>query len=252
MRHPAMPKLKELRFKIDGFTPLTLPMARLAEYLKDLSALLGNDEFVHFIKVAKGSAALVHVIDEPEAPKVKERIMLAKSDNPPADVWRAYTALNEKLKADHVKGRILDDTGARLLEFPGVKTEQPVTYGPFSQQGTIEGVLIKIGGRDETVPVHIEDGTRSYTLNASREMARKLAPHLFGKPIRLHGMGRWYRDEDGTWELQWFNISSFEELDDDALPVVINRLREIQGNNWESVKDPLAELGRLRRGPKVQ
>jgi hypothetical protein len=34
--------------------------------------------------------------------------------------------------------------------------------------------------------------------------------------------------------------------------VVINRLREIQGNDWESVKDPLAVLGRLRRGPKVQ
>lgn len=247
-----MPKLKELRFKIDGFTPLTLPMSRLADYLKDLSTLLGSEQFVHFIKVSKGSAALVHVIDEPQVPKVKERLMLAKSSNPPADVLRAYTALNEKLKADHVKGRILDDAGMRLLEFPGIKTEQPLTYGPFSQQGTVEGVLIKIGGRDETVPVHLEDGTRSYSCNASRDMARKLAPYLFGKPIRLFGTGKWYRDEDGTWELTWFNISSFEELSDDALPVIISRLREIQGNDWESVKDPLAELERLRRGPKVQ
>ena len=247
-----MPKLRELRFKIDGFTPLTLPMSRLAEYLKDLSALLGSEQAVHFIKVAKGSAALVHVIDEPEVPKVRERLSLVKSNNAPADALRAYSAINEKLKADHVKGRLLDDTGARLLYFPGVKAEQPLTYGPFNQQGTVEGVLIKIGGRDETVPVHIDDGTRVYTSNATRDMARKLAPHLFGKPLRLYGTGRWYRDEDGTWELTWFNISDFEELSDEALPVVISRLREIQGNEWESTKDPLSELNRLRRGPKVQ
>lgn len=245
------PKLNELRLKIDGFTPLTLPMARLAEYLKDLSALLGSEQAVHFIKVGKGSANLVHVIDEAEVSAVRQRLTLVKSVNPPTDLLRAYTALNEKLRADRVKGRILDDTGARLLYFPGIKTEQPVTYGPFNQPGTVEGVLIKIGGRDETVPVHIEDGTNSYTCNASRDMARRLAPYLFGKPIRLHGTGKWYRDEDGTWELTWFNISDFEELSDDALPVVISRLREIQDNKWESVNDPLDELERIRRG-KVQ
>ena len=51
-------------------------------------------------------------------------------------------------------------------------------------------MLIKIGGRDETVPVHIEDGTRSYRLNASREMARKLAPHLFGKTHQIARNGK--------------------------------------------------------------
>ena len=247
-----MPKLREYRFKIDGYTPLTLPMYRLAEYIADLSLLLGSKDAVHFVRVGKGSANLVHVIDEPEEPKVRERLTLVKSGLAPNDAGRAFADINEKLKADNAKGRILDDTGTRLLYFPGVKKEQPLIYGPFNQQGTIDGVLIKIGGRDETVPVVIQEGEAIHHCNASREMARKLAPHLFGNTLRLQGTGKWYRDEDGTWELDWFNIASFEPLNDDALPVVVSRLREIQDNDWESVKDPLGELRRLRHGSKVQ
>ena len=42
--------------KINGqdITPLTLPMARLAEYLTDFATLLGNKEYVHFTNVRRG------------------------------------------------------------------------------------------------------------------------------------------------------------------------------------------------------
>ena len=52
-----MPNWKEFRFKIEGkvngeeMTPLTLPMARLAEYITDLAMIMGHRESVHFIKV---------------------------------------------------------------------------------------------------------------------------------------------------------------------------------------------------------
>ena len=38
-----MPK-KELHFSIEGTTPHTFPMARLADYLRELATLLGNED----------------------------------------------------------------------------------------------------------------------------------------------------------------------------------------------------------------
>lgn len=54
-----MPNWKEFRFVIEGdidghdITPLTLPMARLAEYLTDLAMLMGHHESVHLVNVAE-------------------------------------------------------------------------------------------------------------------------------------------------------------------------------------------------------
>jgi hypothetical protein len=41
----------EYVFRIDAFTPDTLPMARLAEYLSALAKLLGHQEHTHFVRV---------------------------------------------------------------------------------------------------------------------------------------------------------------------------------------------------------
>ena len=49
---------KERRFKNDVFTPETLPMERLAEYMLQFAKLLGEPERVHFVDVEAGSAVL--------------------------------------------------------------------------------------------------------------------------------------------------------------------------------------------------
>ena len=45
----------EYRFRIDVFKPDTMPMGRLAEYMADLSQLLGEKEQVHFVRLEEGS-----------------------------------------------------------------------------------------------------------------------------------------------------------------------------------------------------
>jgi hypothetical protein len=37
----------EFRFMIDEFTPRTIPLLRLAEYMQDSAVLLGNEKSVH-------------------------------------------------------------------------------------------------------------------------------------------------------------------------------------------------------------
>ena len=109
-----------------------------------------------------------------------------------------------------------------------------------------DGILIRIGGRDETVPAHLRDGDTIHLCNATREMARRLARHLYGPPLRVHGNGRWERDADGCWVMKRFNITSFDILDDAPLAEVVRRLRDVEGSGWKEIEDPTAELRHLR------
>jgi hypothetical protein len=68
----------QYRFTIaDSFTPDTLPMERLGEYVAALAKLLGERTNVHFLGVEAGSAVLVATIDPPAQPTVRERSVTA-------------------------------------------------------------------------------------------------------------------------------------------------------------------------------
>jgi hypothetical protein len=45
----------EYRLKIDVYTPATIPMARLAEYMQEFAVLLGEAKSVHFVRLEEGS-----------------------------------------------------------------------------------------------------------------------------------------------------------------------------------------------------
>ncbi len=224
-------------------------MARLADYIADLAALLGHQTHVHFVKVAEGSADLVHQVEEEEERNVLERIHLVKQGLGPADAQKAFRDLNMKLRADGKTARMVQGRG-KLLVFPGVNADIPAVYGPIIQAGTLEGKLIKIGGKDETKPVHIMDNDRYYICNANAEVAKRLSS-AYEEYVRVYGTGRWSRDEDGKWCLDHFNINDFEVLESERLGTIVGRLREIPENNWRNVDDPLRELTSIRHGGKV-
>jgi hypothetical protein len=89
------------------------------------------------------------------------------------------------------------DKGEVLIEFPRQSHSTEETYGPFWEDGSLDGMLIKIGGMDETVPVHLLYEGVHHACNTTRELARKLAPYIFGKTIRVYGRGKWYRNSEG-------------------------------------------------------
>ena len=133
-----------------------------------------------------------------------------------------------------------------MIRFPGREQLAPSTFGAFNQAGVLDGVLIRVGGRDDTVPVHLRDGERIHVCNATRDMARRLAVHLYGPTLRVQGEGRWERGADGGWLMKRFNITEFDELDDAPLNEVIDRLRDVEGSGWKEIDDHAAELRRLR------
>ena len=237
---------REYRFVIDAYSPDTLPMARLAEYMAELARLLGRADQVHFVRLEGGSAVLVQNVEPEAAPDVRERLRSLQQDNPPDDAAKAFANLNRYLADDNATGILQEGESAEVIRFPGREEPAPVTFGAFNQPGVLDGVLIRVGGRDDTVPAHLHDGETIHVCNTARDVARRLAVHLYGPPLRVHGNGRWERDADGCWVMKRFNITSFDVLDDAPLGEVAQRLRDVEGSGWKEIEDPTAELRHLR------
>lgn len=242
--------MPEYRLKIDVFTPETLPMQRLSLYMAELAKLLGEPERVHFVEVAKGSAVLVANIEEPAYPKVVARVTDVRKGVGDPDALKAEKRLDDLLAEDGAVGQLLDQRGAQIIEFPGRTRPKPLRYGPFREDGVLEGLVIRVGGKDDSVPVWLRDGAAIYKCTASLEIARQLAPFLLTDTlIRVRGSGKWMREQDGAWVMDRFDIQGLDVLDDAPLSEVIKRLQGVEGSAWGD--DPMGDLARLRRGESL-
>ena len=74
--------------------------------------------------------------------------------------------------------------------------------GPVEQTGNLDGEVIQIGGRDETINVHLKSGEQIHICVTSKTIARRLASHIFGNAIRDAGvrhvgsLGVWRMDPE--------------------------------------------------------
>ena len=80
---------REYKFRIEAYTPDTLPMERLAEYMADLAKVLGEPASVHFVRLDPGSTVLVQKVDEEAEPKVRQRVQKVHSGDGPPDALLA-------------------------------------------------------------------------------------------------------------------------------------------------------------------
>jgi hypothetical protein len=239
---------KLIHFNIEGASPHTLPMSRLAEYLRDLAHVLGSEDSVHFLRTNEGSASCEIEIERELEEEITSRTKGIAAGRGPKEALDAYRSLRSQLEKDKFSAELEMEDGNVILEFPFGTDNRKETFGPFWEDGSVDGILVKIGGFDETVPVHLVSEGRHYTCNTTREVARDLAHRLYGNPVRVHGKGKWYRNEHGKWELRWFNIKSFDDLEGTSLSDVVSRLRAIPNNELSSLTDPLNEMQKIRKG----
>ena len=217
----------EYTFKIDVFTPDTLPMARLAKYLAALADLVGHADSTHFVAIERGSAKLVHKVEAPDVPKVDRRLGDVAQGAGPKDAVRAFKTLDDLLADDNAVGE-LSRFGAVIIPFPGRTRPRPLTFPAFRQVGTIDGQVVSVGGRDSSAHGILQGGSTTFSgCTLTRDLARQLAQHLYGPKVRLSGEGRWERHPDGAWKLLDFKVDRFEILDDRGLVEILDDLRGI-------------------------
>jgi hypothetical protein len=222
-------------------------MARLAEYLRRLANVFGNEDHIHFLRVEDGSHASVIEIDEEIEPVVIARTRDAAIGRGPDEAVAGYEALQESLEENGFTAELEQEDGEIVAAFAIPAEADVETFGPFWQEGTIDGLLTRIEGVDETIHVTlIFEGSRCKA-EANRELGVHLGPRFY-KLVRLFGRGKWFRNAEGRWELQRFVIHSFEDLEDVSLPEIVERLRAIPDNDLKTLADPISEILKIRRG----
>ena len=172
-------KPREYRFEIDAFTPETIPLGRLSQYLADVAKMMGQETNVHLSRIAKGSTVPIIRVDWEAEPKVRERLSALKVNEGPAEARRAYKEINKRLIEDNANGVLLDPALTKVIRFPGRDGANQPQFGPITQPGVFQGTPIKLGGENDPVPVHLEDGDEKHIVSAPRRIAKELAAHLF-------------------------------------------------------------------------
>jgi hypothetical protein len=220
-------------------------MARLAEYMADFAELLGHQDQVHFEELREGSLAVASRVEPVAQNKVRRRLDEVRYGNGPKAALKAYLSIDNRLAEDNAVGRILHGA-AEVIPFPGRTRLIERSLGPVEQAGTLDGEVIQIGGRDETINVHLRSGEEVVQCITTKAIARRLAQHLFGPPIRLTGVGMWSRSESGKWTLRKFTVQDFDTLDQTSLPKLFESLRAKLGPGPGGRPSPAAFLRELR------
>lgn len=222
----------EYVFSIDAFTPDTLPMGRLAEYLAALAKLIGHNDHTHFVSLEKGSALLVHKVDAMDAPKVESRLNGVRQGEASKDALSARQTLEDLLANDNAVGALIErGSGRTVVPFVGRNRPKPLTFPPFREDTTIEGQIVRIGGQDSTAHATLQDGdTYHSNVSMKRDVARELAPLLYGPPVRLFGNGRFERLPNGVWKMHDFRVDRFEKLDGRTIAEALETVRSLPGN----------------------
>jgi hypothetical protein len=239
---------KHYTLYIKAYTPETIPMARLAQYMQNLATFLGHEAAVHFKELKPGSTQVVTKIDHEEVPKVAAHIARVKRGEGGTEATKAQAEIDRLLAEDNATGFIYEDedTSAEIIAFPGVTRPRPTSYGPFNQEGSLDGILVSVSGADQTVHLQLQNGAVKYTgIETNRETARRLAKHMY-EPVRIFGTGRWLRDDSGVWLLRKFKVDRFAVLSDDSLKEAIDQVRAIEGADWKNMDDPVGALRALR------
>lgn len=222
----------EYVFRIDVFQPETMPMARLAEYMAALAKMFGHAEHTHFVAVEKGSAKLRTAVDPVDAPKVEARLNGVRIGDAPKDAIAGKLALEDLLANDNAVATLTEgDTARVVIPFIGRNRPKALTFPPFREDTSIDGVLVKIGGKDPSAHATLQDGDIFHVgVTMRRELARELAPLLYGPTIRMFGNGRFERQADGVWKMSDFKVDRYERLDDRPIGEALAGIRTVPGN----------------------
>lgn len=235
--------MQTITLHLDGTSPEQLSMTRLAEYLRELSTLLGYRESVHFEGVSQGSACLNALVEDDKYQAVVHQACLAAAGEGARRAQKAYQQLASLMEEDRVDGTLLNGT-AQVLEFPKAKTAAPPVV--IRKKGSVQGRLYFVGGKDETILVRLEGATgESLLCEVGTALAEQLGSLLF-KPVRLHGEGVWESRPNGGWRLKKLQAHSFDRLENGTLKSGIKKLRALSAGGVSEMDDAHALILELR------
>lgn len=218
--------MKTLTLKLHGTSPEHLNLKQLSSYLAKLYDLYGIEKGLHFEAVREGCACLDAVVEDSLAPAVVSRVRNASQGIGPKKYRTAYRNVTSLIERHGWEGEVLLE-GDNVIAFP-TRRKKPA-YEPLrhTMQTTIKGRLYQVGGKDETVPVRLEekDG-RVVVAETTVELATELGKVLYNNLI-VNGEADWESSASGMWILKKLRIQSFEVIGNETAGESLRRLRSV-------------------------
>jgi len=85
-----------------------------------------------------------------------------------------------------------DPVGSKVSSFSGREKCHKMEFGPREPSGVFQGVPIKVGGENDPVPVHLEDGKDKHIVWPRRSLAKDNRSAL----VYFRGSGRGHGSMD--------------------------------------------------------
>ncbi len=228
-------------FKIEDFTPESMPFGRLVEYYLEIKRMLGVADNLHLIDVVEGSHGSAFKIDRNHETALTKRLMELNDDTAPKSAASARDAINTMLRVDGTSGSFYDSRGMNVIPFPG-------KLAPGNNQirvrgaATFAGELYHIAGTKDDAKIRISTDAYGVVFCAtSKNIARELREFLFDQ-VKVSGRGMWTRTESGRWNIDNFVITDFAPVKKESLRQSVDKLRAMD-IVWPD--DPLGEIDKL-------
>ena len=232
-----------------GTKPRHLPLEDVGELAKRLSELLGSPEQLRFARLKTGSASILARVLPPAKEAVQLNLLRARQVDSGTALSKV-ARIDEYLAARGWHGELRNRQGRVLLVFPGATLAEPTQeVRAVHQLDSIIGKVIKIGGRDETVPMQLQslDGRYVDVTVKGRDLAMQLGSLLF-QEVRVSGLATWERDVEGEWSCSTMIVTDFDKPSAKPLSELFDELGELPGNEWNTMERPEAEWLKIRRG----
>jgi hypothetical protein len=238
-----MADFEEIEFVIPAYTPETMPLNRLLEYLRSIGDVIGAPNDLHLVRIGSSSTKPVFSVAIPVAIHTREEAAAVRTGSGTTKQRNAYNQIREMVKKDGGIPATLKDRTGVILNFPP-PSEGIDTVSGVRQASSFDGSLIRVGGVGETVPLQMQDlgGELFSNFSAPKAIAKAMAPRLF-EPLRVSGIGSWDRSAEGKWKLSKMLIQSFEPLGDETLADVFQKLRAAPVN-WPPDADDILRADR--------
>jgi hypothetical protein len=223
-----MSDLERFEFVVPGYTPDTMPLDRLIAYLNELIVILGQPSDLHLVDIKQSSTKPVLAMRHDVAVRARHRASEVRQGGGSQRRKQAYANIRRMVSEDGGKTAVLKAREGKLLEFPSVDIGTDQIVHAVRQQTSVEGELIRIGGRREEAQLLIQElsGNVIAGCTAPRALATELGRFLY-KPIRVNGVASWHRSGEGVWEITRLQVQSFDPLEEDEIEDVLAKLRKV-------------------------
>lgn len=216
--------------RLKGVTLETLGMARLAQYMAEFAALLGEDAKPVFAGVVKGSVNL-RARSRTEFPALtKSRLRHAAFDDD-APGHKSFDKLTSLMLSDGARGDVLDKSSAKVIDFPSKPPRAKSASREYivADTGEVRGVVVAVEGIDDTAHIRLQDaatGTTTSVQVRNMDLARRAATYFRGPIVSLSVRGTWRRDEAGSWHPHSLYAEGIEPLEQEDALATFNALKK--------------------------